>query len=53
MEDSQHMKNDIIESMNIILHESSEQEYRPIMDNYKTKLRDYRNLGNKQLNELR
>jgi len=39
------MKNDIIESMTIILHESSEQEFRPIMENYKAKIRTYRGLA--------
>ena len=43
--DTTNMKNDIVESMNIILHESSEHDYRPIMENYKGKLRDHRSLS--------
>lgn len=38
------MKDDIIESMNIILNESDEDQYRPIMDNYKSNLKDYKGL---------
>jgi hypothetical protein len=41
------MKDDILESMNIILNESDEEQFRPIMNNYQTNLKDYRNLANK------
>jgi hypothetical protein len=41
------MKDDIVESMTIILNESKEEQFRPIMDNYQSNLRDYRNLSNK------
>lgn len=39
MADSKRMKDDIIESMNIILHESEEEQFRPIMNNYQMNLR--------------
>lgn len=45
--DSKRMKEDILESMNIILNESKEEQFRPIMDNYQSNLRDYRGLVNK------
>ena len=38
------MKNDVVESMDIILYDSEEHTYRPIMDNYQKKLRDYRSM---------
>jgi hypothetical protein len=41
------MKDDIIESMNIILHDSGEEQFRPIMSKYQNNLRDYRSLSNK------
>lgn len=41
------MKDDIIESMSIILHDSGEQQFRPIMNKYQNNLRDYRSLSNK------
>ena len=44
--DSKRMKDDIIESMNIILHESDEEQYRPIMNNYQSNLKNHKNLGN-------
>jgi hypothetical protein len=43
--DSKRMKDDIIESMNIILHESDEEQYRPIMNNYQVNLKVHKNLG--------
>jgi hypothetical protein len=46
MGDSKRMKDDIIESMNIILHESEEEQYRPIMNNYQSNLKCHKNLGN-------
>jgi hypothetical protein len=45
--DSKRMKEDIVESMNIILNESREEQFRPIMDNYQANLRDYRSLASK------
>lgn len=45
--DSKRMKEDIVESMNIILNESREEQFRPIMDNYQTNMRDYRGLAAK------
>lgn len=45
--DSKRMKEDIVESMNIILNESREEQFRPIMDNYQTNMRDYRGLASK------
>ena len=45
--DSKRMKEDIIESMNIILNESREDQFRPIMDNYQANLRDYRAMATK------
>ena len=39
------MKDDIIESMNIILRESDEEQYRPIMDNYQANLKTHRNMS--------
>ena len=47
MVDSKRMKDDIIESMNIILHESDEEQFRPIMNNYHSNLKDYKSLGGK------
>ena len=41
------MKDDILESMNIILNESREEQFRPIMENYQANLRDYRSLATK------
>jgi hypothetical protein len=41
------MKEDIFESMSIILNESREEQFRPIMDNYQSNMRDYRGLANK------
>jgi hypothetical protein len=41
------MKEDIVESMNIILNESREDQFRPIMDNYQANLRDYRAMATK------
>jgi hypothetical protein len=41
------MKEDILESMTIILNESREEQFRPIMDNYQANLRDYRALATK------
>jgi len=46
MGDSKRMKDDIIESMNTILHESDEEQYRPIMNNYQSNLKNHKNLGN-------
>lgn len=51
MADSKRMKEDIIESMNIILHESEEEQFRPIMNNYQMNLRDYKGLGSKTQSE--
>lgn len=45
--DSKRMKDDIVDSMNIILNESEEEQFRPIMNNYQQNLRDYKNLTNK------
>lgn len=45
--DSKRMKEDILESMNIILNESKEEQFRPIMDNYQSNLRDYRGLASR------
>lgn len=45
--DSKRMKEDIVESMNIILNESKEEQFRPIMDNYQLNLREYRTLVTK------
>lgn len=45
--DSKRMKEDIVESMNIILNESREDQFRPIMDNYQANLRDYRAMAAK------
>ena len=45
--DSKRMKEDIVESMNIILNESKQEQFRPIMDNYQSNLRDYPSLANK------
>lgn len=39
------MKEDILDSMNIILNESREDQFRPIMDNYHANARDYRALA--------
>ena len=47
--DSNIMKHDIIKSMHIILNETDEQQYRPIMDNYQHKLRDYKNLSSQPI----
>lgn len=33
-----------MESLSIILNESSEEQFRPIMDNYHSNLRDYKSL---------
>lgn len=33
--------------MNIILHESDEEQFRPIMNNYQMNLKDYKAMGNK------
>jgi hypothetical protein len=41
------MKEDILDSMTIILNESREEQFRPIMDNYQANLRDYRALATK------
>ncbi len=46
------MKDDIIESMNIILHESDEEQFRPIMTNYQMKLKEYKGFGSKVENEV-
>ena len=44
--DSKSMQEDIIESMSTILNESTEEQYRPIMDSYVTNLKSHRNLAN-------
>ena len=46
MNDAKRMKEDIIESMNIILHESDEEQYRPIMNNYHNNLKNHKKMGN-------
>lgn len=51
MADSKRMKEDIIESINIILHESEEEQFRPIMNNYQMNLKDYKALGSKAQQE--
>jgi len=51
MGDSKRMKDDIIESMNTILHESDEEQYRPIMNNYQSNLKNHKNLGNNMQTE--
>ena len=38
------MKDDIIESMTIILKESEEEQYRPIMNNYISNLQEHKSL---------
>lgn len=40
------MEQDIIESMSTILNESSEEQYRPIMNNYLSNLKDHKSLAN-------
>jgi|JI10StandDraft_1071094.scaffolds.fasta_scaffold2413585_1 hypothetical protein len=51
MNDSKRMKEDIIESMNIILHESEEEQFRPIMNNYQMNLKEHKVLGSKTQSE--
>jgi len=41
------MKDDIVESMDIILFESDEKQYRPVMTNYQNSLKEYKQLGSK------
>ena len=48
--DSQRMKDDICESMDIILFESDEKQYRPVMTNYQNTLKDYKQLSSKVQN---
>ena len=43
--DSKRMQEDIIESMSTILNQSSEEQYRPIMDSYVTNLKSHRALA--------
>ena len=50
LNDSKRMKDDIIESMSIILDES-EERYRPIMINYQNNLKDHKSLNNFAQNE--
>lgn len=49
--DSLRMKEDIVDSMEIILYKSEEKEYRPVMTNYQNNLREYKQLGNKMTNQ--
>lgn len=50
LNDSKRMKDDIIESMTIILDES-EERFRPIMVNYQNNLKDHKSLNNFAQNE--
>ena len=49
--DSQRMKDDILESISIILHESDEEQFRPIMTNYQENLKKYKTLNNRPQQE--
>lgn len=49
--DSLRMKDDIVESMDIILYESDEKQYRPVMTNYQNSLKEYKQMGNRVQNQ--